>query len=61
MQNFAFLKLLKIYDFNFGVFWNVPILASSFWWENSNGVEVTKENLTIEKHLPLQGILDKNA
>ena len=29
------------------------ILAFSFWRENSNVVEITKENLLFEKNLPL--------
>ena len=32
------------------------ILASCFWRENSNVVEITKESLTFEKNVPLAGL-----
>ena len=44
--------------------WNVPFssnLVSSFWRENSNLVKITKDSLTFEKYLPLQGVVDENT
>ena len=36
-------------------------LVSSFWQENSNLVKITKDSLTFEKYLPLQGVVDENT
>ena len=56
---FCTLKLYKFHDFRFAILWNEPFsrnLASRFWRENSNVVEIKKESLTFEKNLPFTGL-----